>query len=195
MDVLFFSTPSELREWFQENHLKEQQVWIGFYNKKSGRKSITWKETVDEALCFGWIDGIRKKLDDHSYSNRLTPRRKKSNWSDVNIARIEELIELGLVTETGKHTYYNRDTSKQKSASFEQEKVEFPPAYLKKFKTNKNAWKFYERQSNTYRKQSTWYVISAKQEMTRLRRLEQLIEDCENGIHIQPLRRTTIKPK
>lgn len=78
MDVLFFSTPSELREWFQENHLKEQQVWIGFYNKKSGRKSITWKETVDEALCFGWIDGIRKKLDDHSYCNRLTRDERKA---------------------------------------------------------------------------------------------------------------------
>ena len=102
MNVLFFKSSSELRNWFQKNYLKEQEAWIGFYNKKSEKQSITWTQLVDEALCFGWIDGIRKKIDADSYCNRITPRRKRSNWSNNNIKRIEELIELGLVTEEGR---------------------------------------------------------------------------------------------
>ena len=195
MDVHFFKTQAELRKWFQKNHLTEKELWVGFHRKKTGKQVFTWPEAVDEALCVGWIDGIRKKVDEESYCNRFTPRKKSSNWSNVNIKRIQELIEAGLVQEAGKHAFYNRDLRKQQSASFEQEKVEFPPAYLKKFKANKAAWKFFDAQTNTYKKQSTWYVISAKQEETRLRRLDILIEDSENGIHIKPLRRTDSKIK
>ena len=189
MNVLFFKTQAELRKWFLKNHLKETEAWIGFYNKKSGKQSITWSQLVDEELCFGWIDGIRKKIDEERYCNRITPRKKRSNWSDFNIKRVQELINTGLVHEQGKHVFHTRDLTKQKSASFEQEKVEFPPAYLKKFKSNRTAWKFFEIQSNTYKKQSIWYVISAKQEETRLRRLEILINDSKNLLHIKPLRR------
>jgi uncharacterized protein YdeI (YjbR/CyaY-like superfamily) len=126
MNIHFFKTQKELRNWFQRNYLKEQEAWIGFYNKKSEKLSITWTQLVDEALCFGWIDGIRKKIDADSYCNRITPRRKRSNWSNINIKRVEELIELGLVTEEGKQIYYERDISKQNSSSFEQENVELP---------------------------------------------------------------------
>ena len=193
MNVLFFKTQAELRIWFQENHLKEQEAWIGFYKKKLGKEGITWQQTVDEALCFGWIDGIRKKLDEDSYCNRITPRRKQSNWSDINIKRIQELIAADLVTEQGKHTFFNRDLTKQKSASFEQEKIAFPEKFTKQFKSNKIAWKFFDTQRNSYKKQATWYVISAKQEATQLIRLQILINDCENHLPIKHLRRT--KPK
>lgn len=189
MNVLFFNSQQELRKWFQENYLKEDEAWIGFYNKKSIKQSITWTQLVDEELCFGWIDGIRKKIDDESYCNRITPRRKRSNWSDVNIKRIEALIELDLVTEQGKHVFHTRDLTKQKSASFEQEKIEFSQKHIKQFKTNKTAWKFFEMQTNTYKKQATWHVISAKQELTQQKRLETLINDSEAGVYIKQLRR------
>ncbi|MFN8297031.1 MAG: YdeI/OmpD-associated family protein [Chitinophagales bacterium] len=189
MDVLFFKTQAELRKWFQKNHLKESEAWIGFYNKKSGKQGISWQQLVDEELCFGWIDGIRKKIGEDTYCNRITPRKKRSNWSNVNIKRIQELMDIGLVCEQGKHVFHTRDLTKQNSASFEQEKVEFPDIYLKTFKANKVAWKFFDAQTNTYKKQATWYVISAKQEETRLRRLEILINDSKNLLHIKPLRR------
>lgn len=189
MNVLFFKTQAELRKWFQKNYLKETEAWIGFYNKKSGKQGITWQQLVDEELCFGWIDGIRKKIDEDSYCNRITPRRKSSNWSNVNIRRIRELIEAGLVNEQGKQVFHNRDLRKQQSASFEQEKIEFPEHFTGKFKANKAAWKFFDAQTNSYRKQATWYVISAKQETTQQKRLEILINDSENSLHIKPLRR------
>lgn len=195
MNVLFFNSQQELRKWFQENYLKEDEAWIGFYNKKSIKQSITWTQLVDEELCFGWIDGIRKKIDDESYCNRITPRRKRSNWSDVNIKRIEALIALDLVTEQGKHVFHTRDLTKQKSASFEQEKIEFSQEHIKQFKTQKTAWKFFEMQTNTYKKQATWHVISAKQEITQQKRLEILINDSETGVHIKHLRRNKPEKK
>ena len=195
MNVLFFNSQQELRKWFQKNYLKEDEAWIGFYNKKSIKQSITWTQLVDEELCFGWIDGIRKKIDDESYCNRITPRRKRSNWSDINIKRIEALIELDLVTEQGKHVFHTRDLTKQKSASFEQEKIEFSPKHIKQFKTNKTAWKFFGMQTNTYKKQATWHVISAKQEITQQKRLEILINDSETGVHIKHLRRNKPEKK
>lgn len=189
MHVLFFKTPAELRKWFQKNYLKEQEAWIGFYNKKSNKHSITWQQLVDEALCFGWIDGIRKKIDEESYCNRITPRRKSSNWSDINIKRIQELMDLGLVTEEGKFIFLNRDLRKQKSASFEQENVEFYTHHVVLFKKNKKAFAFFEAQTKSYKKAATWYVLSAKQEVTQLKRLEMLINDSKNGLHIKQLRR------
>ncbi len=193
MEPIFFKTTAELRKWFQKNHLKEKELLVGFYKKSAGKGGITWEQSVDEALCVGWIDSVRRKVGDDSYCNRFTPRKKSSNWSDVNIRRIQELMEAGLVLEAGKHTFFNRDLRKQKSASFEQEKVEFPIAFLQQFKSNKEAWKFFEAQTNSYKKQATWYVISAKQEVTQLKRLEILIQDSETGIHIKPLRRNTTR--
>jgi len=190
MAALFFKTPAELRKWFQKNHLKEKELLVGFYRKGVNKESINWSQAVDEALCVGWIDSIRQKIDDESYSNRFTPRKKSSNWSDVNIKRINELIDAGLVLETGKKTFENRDLRKQKSASFEQEKVEFSSQFLKQFKANKKAWTFFEAQTNSYKKTATWHVISAKQDTTQLKRLQTLIDDSENGVHLKHLRRT-----
>ncbi|HUM52429.1 MAG TPA: YdeI/OmpD-associated family protein [Chitinophagales bacterium] len=195
MNVLFFNSQKELRKWFQKNYLIEQEAWIGFYNKKSTKQSITWQQLVDEELCFGWIDGIRKKIDGESYCNRITPRRKRSNWSDINIKRIEALIALDLVTEQGKHVFHTRDLTKQKSASFEQEKVELPSNFLKQFKTNKIAWTFFDTQINSYKKAAIWHIISAKQEETQRRRLEALINDSEKGHHLKHLRRNKPEKK
>ena len=189
MQPLFFKTQSELRKWFQQNYLKETEAWIGFYNKKSKKQSITWKQLVDEALCFGWIDGIRKKIDEDSYCNRITPRRKNSIWSAININRIQELMLAKLVMDKGKDEFLNRNITKQKSASFEQEKIEFTAIQLNQFKANQQAWHFFEKQTNSYKKQATWHVISAKQTETKLRRLEILIADSENQLHIKLLRR------
>jgi len=190
MAALFFKTPAELRKWFQKNHLKEKELLVGFYRKGVNKESINWSQAVDEALCVGWIDSIRQKIDDESYSNRFTPRKKSSNWSDVNIKRINELIDAGLVLETGKKAFENRDLRKQKSASFEQEKVEFSSQFLKEFRANKKAWTFFEAQTNSYKKTATWHVISAKQDTTQLKRLQTLIDDSENGVHLKHLRRT-----
>lgn len=195
MTILFFKTPAELRKWFQKNYLKEQEAWIGFYNKKSNKHGITWHQLVDEELCFGWIDGIRKKIDEKSYCNRISPRRKGSNWSDVNIKRIQELMDLGLVTEEGKRVFINRDIRKQKSASFEQEKVEFLSHHIEIFMKQKKAFAFFEAQTKSYKKAATWHVISAKQEITQLKRLEMLINDSENELHIKHLRRTKTEKK
>lgn len=195
MTPIYFKTSEDLRKWFQKNYLNEKEVFVAFYNKASGKKSITWYEAVGEALCFGWIDSVARKIDIDSHCNRFSPRRLKSNWSDVNIKRIEDLIEKGLVTEEGKQIFYNRDLTKQKSASFEQEKVEFSVEFLKIFRTNKIAWHFFEAQTNSYKKQATWHVISAKQAETQLRRLDILINDSENHIHIKQLRRTPQKMK
>jgi uncharacterized protein YdeI (YjbR/CyaY-like superfamily) len=195
MNVLFFKTQAELRKWFQKNHLKEDEAWIGFYNKKSVKEGITWAQLVDEELCFGWIDGIRKKIDEESYCNRITPRRKRSNWSNVNIKRIQELMDAGLVCEQGKHVFHTRDLTKQKSASFEQEKVELPSNFLKQFKANKIAWIFFDAQINSYKKAALWHIISAKQELTQQKRLETLIADSENGHHLKHLRRNKPEKK
>ena len=120
MDVVFFKSSSELRKWFHKNHLTSTELWVGFHRKQTGKQVFTWPEAVDEALCVGWIDGIRKKVDEESYCNRFTPRKKSSNWSNVNIKRIQELMEAGLVLEAGKKAFETRDLRKQKSASFEQ---------------------------------------------------------------------------
>lgn len=189
MNVLFFETQEALRKWFQQNYLTETELFVAYYRKSTGKKSITWHQAVDEALCFGWIDGRAAKLDEESFCHRFTPRRPKSNWSDVNIRKIEKLIAEGKVTEKGKELYYNRDLRKQKTASFEQENVAFPGNYLQQFQANKIAWEYFSEQPPYYRKTATWYVISAKQETTRQRRLQILIDDCEQGIHIKPLRR------
>lgn len=187
MKLTFFKTPGDLRKWFQKHYLKEKELLAGFYTTASSKKSITWKESVDEALCVGWIDGIRKNVDEESYSIRFTPRKSKGNWSNVNIARIKELMDSGLVTEEGRKVFENRDPSKSNSAAHEQGEIKFPAAFEKQFKANKKAWTYFQSQNNTYRKTATWWVIKAKQEKTQQKRLETLIKDSENGNFIKPL--------
>lgn len=187
MNPTFFKTPQKFRAWFDCNHEKKTELWVGFYKKASGKASITWPESVDQALCFGWIDGIRKSLDEESYVIRFTPRRPRSNWSAVNIKRIQELIELGLVHDNGLAAFERRTEKTSVQYAYEQGKIELNKDYEKQIKSNRKAWKYFQEMAPSYRKPSIWWVMSAKREETRLRRLGILIECCEKGERIPNL--------
>jgi uncharacterized protein YdeI (YjbR/CyaY-like superfamily) len=185
--ILFFPTPKDLRKWFEKNHKKEKELFIGYYKVSSGKPSITWSQSVDEAICFGWIDGIRRSVDDESYCIRFTPRNPKSNWSAINIKKVEELTELGLMKPEGLNTLSFRKEEKSKIYSYENAAVELNRSYEKKFKTNKQAWKYFQSSPPSYQKTTTRWVMSAKQEETRLKRLEELIRDCALGKKIKAM--------
>lgn len=176
MKPTFFKTPSDLREWFEKHHDKEQELLVGFYKKDSGKASITWPESVDEALCFGWIDGIRRSIDEISYTIRFTPRRARSVWSAVNIKRVEELTKQVRMTPAGLEGFAARKENRSGIYSYEQRTAELPEPYRRLVKRNKAAWKFFEGQPPSYRKAANWWVLSAKKEETRLKRLDQLID-------------------
>ena len=187
-DPLFFPTPADLRAWLAENHGTSDELWVGYYKKATGLPSITWPESVDEALCFGWIDGIRKSIDERSYRIRFTPRRRGSHWSARNLGRMKHLIAEGLVAEAGMAAYRKRDPGREKQASHEQRNVVFPPEYERQLQADADAWDYFQRTRPSYRKQVTWWVISAKREETRLRRLGILIESSAKGEVIPPMR-------
>ncbi|HLE57199.1 MAG TPA: YdeI/OmpD-associated family protein [Rhodothermia bacterium] len=186
----FFPTPADFRVWLEKNHDKEDVLWVGFYKKATGIPSITWPESVDEALCFGWIDGLRKSHDDVSYRIRFTPRKPTSNWSAKNVARVEELIAEGRMRPSGMRAYEARLEHKTAVYSFEQrEDAAFDPAYDKRFKANTKAWTNFQSMPPGYIRTATFWVMSAKREETRERRLATLIEDSENERKVKPLRR------
>lgn len=172
---VFFKTPSAFRKWLEKNHDKKTEIFVGYYKKDSGKKTMTWPESVDEALCFGWIDGIRKSIDSESYYNRFTPRRPNSNWSAINIKKIEELTERGLIRTAGIAAFNKRQESKSKIYSYENAPVALAPEFEKLFKANKKAWLFFQSQRRYYQTQATNWVMSAKQSTTRISRLEKLI--------------------
>lgn len=190
---VFFKSSGDLRKWFQKNHNKTSELWIGFYNVKSGKKGIVYKEAVDEALCFGWIDGIRKGLNEECYVNRFTPRKKNSIWSNVNTKRIKELIEEGKAHPAGLEAFKKRSKEKAGIYSFEQDSHKLPTAFEKKFKANKKAWKYFTSKAPWYQRTSIHWVMSAKQNVTRLKRLETLISDSGNEKTIASLTRPTKK--
>ena len=177
MKVKFFKTPADFRKWFETHHASVTELWVGFYKKDSGRKSITWPQAVDEALCFGWIDGIRKSRDEVSYKIRFTPRKQRSIWSAVNIRRVAELSKQGLMQPAGLKAFAARQENRSGIYAYEQRSSELPEQYAKKLKQNEAAWKFFEAQAPSYRKTANWWVLSAKREETRLRRLDKLIDD------------------
>lgn len=181
MDVVFFESQAEFREWLLKNHDKTSEIWVGFRKKNSGLPSATYHQAVDEALCFGWIDGIRKSIDDTSYTNRFTPRKRRSNWSEVNIKRVGELIELGLMHPAGLKAFEARDQDKTGQYSYEARTREMNEAAVATFKANPKAWEFFQAQAPSYQKLANWWVFSAKQEATRQRRLAKLIEHSEKG--------------
>lgn len=188
-NILFFKTPADFRKWLEKNHAKQQEQWVGFYKTGSGKKSITWPESVDQALCFGWIDGLRKGIDEESYKIRFTPRKKTSIWSAINLKKIKELEKAGLMKEAGMKIYNERNGKNEERYSFEQkEEIKFLPAYEKKFKANKAAWKWFSSSAPSYRKAAMWWVMQAKQESTQAKRLETLIADSENGERIKEMR-------
>jgi len=189
MKPTFFPKPADLRKWFEKNHLTEKELLVGFYKNASGKESITWPQSVDEALCFGWIDGIRRSIDDISYSIRFTPRNPKSIWSAINIKKVENLSKLGLMKPAGISAFEKLDPEKSKIYSFEQRSIKFDKKYETIFMRNKKAWVFFSKQVPSYRKPAIHWAMSAKQEETRLRRLNNLINDSEKQQKIAPLRR------
>jgi uncharacterized protein YdeI (YjbR/CyaY-like superfamily) len=176
----FFETPAAFRAWLKKNHKTADELIVGFYRKDSGNPSITWQQAVDEALCFGWIDGIRRKHSEIAYSNRFTPRRPKSNWSAINIARVEALTKEKRMQPAGLAAFAKRTEAKSRVYTYEQkDEPVFDPAYAKIFKANKTAWEFFCGLAPYHKKLETRWVHSAKQEATRLRRLEKLIAVCQ----------------
>lgn len=175
MKPQFFTTQEDFRKWLEENHERETEIIVGFYRVGLGKKCMNWSEAVDQALCFGWIDGIRRKIDEESYSNRFTPRRVGSNWSAVNIEKIIVLTEKGLMKPEGIAAFEKRKEERSAIYAYENELKRFSDEFETQFKANKKAWKFFEKQANWYKKQMINWVMSAKQEATRERRLEKLI--------------------
>ncbi|MDP1675519.1 MAG: YdeI/OmpD-associated family protein [Bacteroidota bacterium] len=195
-NITFFKTPATLRIWFVKNHDTVQELWIGFYKKDSGKTATTYREALDEALCFGWIDGIRKSVNELSYTNRFTPRKEKSTWSAVNIKRVGELKKLKLMKPPGLKAFEKRDVKQTNLYSFEQQKnPKLPATFVKQFKENTKAWKYFSSQPPWYQRISVWLVISAKQEKTKLNRLTELIKHSENETTIPQLTRKNYNEK
>lgn len=188
MKPKFFSNQIKFRTWLEQNHNKKDELLVGYYKKSSGNPSITWNESVDEALCFGWIDGIRKSLDEESYTIRFTPRRNNSRWSTKNINRVEELISLKLMRPAGLAAYKKRKEENSHTYSFEQRSVKLDAEYENVIRQNKKAWKYFQSQTPSYKRPVIHWIMSAKQEQTRLKRLETLIKCSEAG-EVIPLMR------
>jgi uncharacterized protein YdeI (YjbR/CyaY-like superfamily) len=184
-NVMYFRTPAELRKWFRANHATASELWVGFYKKDSGKPSITWPEAVDEALCVGWIDGIRKSLGPDSYTNRFTPRRIPSIWSSVNIARVKVLTEEKRMRPEGLKAFAARRENKSGIYSYEQRRDRLEEPYASLLAKNKAARDFFEAQPPGYRKAIGWWVVSAKTEETRMKRLKTLIEMSAKGQRIR----------
>lgn len=190
MEPIFFATSAELRKWFEKNHDQITEQWIGYYKKATKIPSITWSESVDQALCFGWIDGLRKSIDDKRYKIRFTPRKKKSHWSAVNIKKMEQLEKEGLLHSRGIAAYALREENNSKQFAYEQKKVELKLEYLELIKANAKAWAYYdEKLAPSYKRISIHWVMSAKREKTQHSRLAILISSCEEGLKIPMMRK------
>ncbi len=182
MRPTFFDTPADLRRWFEANHATRAELWIGFHKKGSGLGGVIYKQALDEALCFGWIDGVLNRVDEASYKQRFTPRRARSAWSAVNIARVQELIEAGRMQPPGLAAFERRAEERSRVYSHEQrQSVPFLPAERRAFRANGVAWAFFTAQPPSYQRTATWWVRSAKQEETRSRRLSVLIDVSARG--------------
>lgn len=181
MQPKFFSSPEKFRQWLERNHDSTTELLLGFHKKSSGKKSITYAEALDEALCFGWIDGVRKNLNETSYTIRFTPRKPTSIWSNVNVKHVERLQKEGRMHAAGLEAYERRNPERTGIYSFENRPRELSPEYEKIFRLNKAAWKFFQEQPPGYKRLMVFRAMSAKKEETRLRRLQQLIESSEKG--------------
>lgn len=190
----FFAGPAEFRAWLETYHAAAAELWVGFHRKGTGRPSLTWPESVAEALCFGWIDGVRKRLDAESYAIRFTPRRPGSIWSAVNLARMEELVAAGRVAPAGLAAWERRSAAKSAVYSYDrQSAAAFDPALARRFRAAKRAWAFFEAQPPGYRRVATHWVTSAKRQETRLRRLAKLIDCSAAGERLPELARPPAK--
>lgn len=188
---MFFETPADFRRWLAEHHDSRSVLWVGYYKKSTGKPSITWPESVDEAICFGWIDGLRKKVDEEAYTVRFTPRKPTSHWSKVNVEKAERLLAEGRMAPAGRAAWEARDPEQTGQASYEREEpAELPPEMEARFRARVEAWAFFQDQPPGYRRTALHWVVSAKRPSTRDRRLDTLIEDSAAGRKIGPLRRT-----
>lgn len=180
--ILFFADLEAWRRWLEKHHHKQSEQWVGFHKTSTKKPSITWKESVDGALCFGWIDGLRKSIDAESYKIRFTPRRPTSIWSKINLERVEELTKLGLMRPAGLAAFEARKHGRSGLYSFEQETPpELSPAQAKLLRANKAAARYFEASAPSYQRTAIWWVVSAKQAATQERRLARLIEDSAAG--------------
>ena len=180
-EPLFFPTQTQFREWLENNHTKETELFVGYYKVKSTYPSMTWSQSVDQALCFGWIDGIRKSIDEHSYQIRFTPRKKESVWSPVNLEKIEKLTKEGLMQPAGIEIFKSRAESKPYDYAFRQKELKLPSDFESLFKENLKAWDYFESLAPSYKKLSIHWVISAVQDKTKIKRLKELITSSELG--------------
>ncbi len=179
--ITFFPTPASFRKWLRRNHATVPELWVGYYKKQTGKPSLTWPESVDEALCFGWIDGIRKSIDAESYRIRFTPRRRASIWSAVNIKRVQILTNEKRMQPAGRAAFAARVEKNSGIYAYEQRSEPLPDLSAAAFKKNRRAWAFFEAQPPFYRKTISWWIVSAKQEDTRQRRLQKLIAASARG--------------
>lgn len=182
VDPLYFATPAALRAWFKKNHAKASELLLGYWKVDSGQPSVTWPQSVDEALCVGWIDGLRKRIDDERYTIRFTPRRPGSVWSQVNVKRVPELVAEGRMQPAGLAVFETRGEKHERGYSFVDRAQDFPPEIEAQFRrTNAEAWAFFEKQPPGYRRACIYHVTSPKTEATRQKRLATLIEDSAAG--------------
>ncbi len=184
---VFFPSQKDFRSWLEENYQNSAEVLVGYYKLKTGKPSMTWSESVDQAICFGWIDGIRRSIDEESYCIRFTPRRPTSIWSAVNIKKVEELTKKGLMLPAGLAAFNLKKDEKSAIYSYENSELALTDDFEKHFKANEKAWNFFQTLSASVRKISIRWVMSAKQEITRQKRLNELINDSESGRKIKGL--------
>lgn len=190
MDPIFFATPARFRAWLAKQHDKAVEQWVGFYKKGTGKPSITWQESVDVALCYGWIDGVRYKIDEEAYKIRFTPRKPRSTWSSVNVKRVEELTKLGLMAPAGLKAFGNIQAGKSGIYAYEQRnEAKLEDDMERLFRSHREAWEFFQTQPPWYRRTATYWVISAKKPETRQKRLATLIEESARKLTIRELRR------
>jgi uncharacterized protein YdeI (YjbR/CyaY-like superfamily) len=190
MEPRFFATPAEWRRWLARHHASTPELWVGFHKRATGRASITWPEAVDEALAYGWIDGLRRRLDADRYVIRFTPRRPGSIWSAVNLRRVAELTKQGRMQPAGLAAHAKAKDGRSGLYSYEQrKKAELPLEMETRFRRSSRAWAFFQSQPPSYRHTATWWIISAKRDDTRERRLATLIEDSAEGRRLKHLTR------
>lgn len=188
-EASYFPDPGAFRAWLEEHHAECDELWVGYYKKATGRPSQTWSESVDQALCFGWIDGIRRSVDEERYVIRFTPRGPRSRWSRVNLEKYEALDAAGLVTPAGAAAFARRRPDEPAGYSYEHAEPSLAPEHLARFREQPEAWAFFESQPPGYRRTAIAWVNAAKREETRTRRVETLIDDSSRGLRIKQLRR------
>jgi uncharacterized protein YdeI (YjbR/CyaY-like superfamily) len=186
-EPIFFAGPAELRAWLEANYDREKELWVGACKKAAGQPTVTYDQIVEEALCFGWIDGVRKTVDQDRWKIRLSPRKPRSIWSQVNLKRMQELLAHDRVHPHGLQVYESRDPSRTNLYSSEQQDLALAPEYEAQFQQHPEAWAYFHSQPPSYRNPATWWVMSAKQEPTRLRRLAILIDCSAQGRRVPPL--------